>query len=62
MISEVLLMDRKALIDRLVEEIREGRKRFEAGKSIPLEEFDWSLPHIVEPRVERKLQHERMCF
>lgn|GEM_PF-2053427 len=55
-------MDRKALIDRLVEEIREGRKRFEAGKSIPLEEFDWSLPHIVEPRVERKLQHERMCF
>ena len=34
------MMDRKALIKRLEAELREGRKNFQEGKTILLEEFD----------------------
>ena len=51
-------MDRKALIRKLEAELREGRKNYHEGKTIPLEEFDWGLPHIAEPRAEYRVDNE----
>ena len=51
-------MDRKALIRRLEAELREGRKNYHEGKTIPLEEFDWDLPFTAEPGAEYRVGNE----
>ena len=52
-------MTRRALIKRFEEEWRQIRKDFEAGKCIPLEEFDWGLPlHVAEARAEYRIENE----
>lgn len=51
-------MDRKALIKKLESELREARKNFQEGKTIPLREFDWGLSHIAESRFEYRVQNE----
>jgi len=41
-------MDRKAILKRFEEELRESHQNFLEGKCIPLEEFDWGLPLYIE--------------
>ena len=53
------MMDRSTLIKRFEEEVRQARKNFIEGKSIPLEAFDWNLPrHISEARSEYRVDTE----
>ena len=53
------IMTRKALIKKLEAELREKRKNFQEGKTIPLAEFDWGLPNIIaESRAEYRVENE----
>ena len=51
-------MDKDRLIEQLKSELRQALKNIEDGKGIPLEEFDWGLPIIAEPRSEYRVQNE----
>ena len=52
-------MDRKAILKKFEDELRESHKNFLEGKCIPLEEFDWGLPaHIAESRTEYRVDDE----
>ena len=52
-------MDRQALIKKFEDEVRQARKNFIEGKSIPLEEFDWGLPpRISEAKSEYRVDAE----
>ena len=52
-------MNRKTLLKRFEDELRETRKNYEEGKLIPLEEFDWGLPmHIAEPREKYRIDDQ----
>ena len=37
-------MSNKRLLEQFKEELRQAMRDFEAGKCIPLEEFDWGRP------------------
>ena len=46
-------MDKKTILKKFEDELRQARKNFQEGKCIPLEEFDWGLPlHIAESRAK----------
>jgi len=49
-------MDRKAILKKFEDELRQARKNFQEGKCIPLEEFDWGLPfQVSESRAEYRI-------
>jgi len=35
-------MDRKSILKKFEDELRQARKNFREGKGIPLEKFDWA--------------------
>ena len=52
-------MEKTRLIEQLKSELRQALEDFEAGKGIPLDEFDWGMPlHVAEFRGEYRVSHE----
>jgi len=52
-------MDRKSILKKFEDELRESHQNYLEGKCIPWEEFDWGLPlHIAEPKSEYRIQNE----
>jgi len=52
-------MDRKSLLKKFEEELRESHQNYLDGKGIPWKEFDWGLPpYVAEPRGEYRLTND----
>jgi len=54
-----LKMDRKSILKKFEDELRESHQNYLDGKGIPWKEFDWGLPmRIAETRAEYRIQNE----
>jgi len=52
-------MNRKVILNKFVEELRESHQNYLDGKCKPIEQLDWSIPwRIAESRSEYRVEAE----